>query len=76
VLDISDLTRLGMLSDRARRRSPGSLCGPPRERRYLAARPRLLDPDAAATGELIFEIAKANDWPVTKAVAERCMSPF
>jgi phosphoesterase RecJ-like protein len=28
-----------------------------------------VDPDAAATGELIFEIAKANGWPVTQAVA-------
>jgi phosphoesterase RecJ-like protein len=31
--------------------------------------PRYLDPGAAATGELIFEVAKGNDWPVTQAAA-------
>src|SRR3954451_23275676 len=35
----------------------------------LPAGPRYVDPDAAATGELIFEIARANDWPLTQAVA-------
>ena len=31
--------------------------------------PRYVDPDAAATGELIFELAAGNGWPVTEAVA-------
>ena len=31
--------------------------------------PRYVDPDAAATGELVFELAKGNNWPVTQAVA-------
>ena len=37
--------------------------------------PRYLDPDAAATGELIFEIAKGNDWPITQAAAGPFTSP-
>jgi phosphoesterase RecJ-like protein len=70
VLDISDLTRLGMLAETVRGRgvpvacidhhvSPGT----------LPAGPRYLDPTAAATAELIVEIAMANDWPLTQAVA-------
>lgn len=70
VLDISDLGRLGMLSQTVAERgvpvacidhhmSPGTL--PPG--------PRYLDPGAAATGELICEIALANRWPLTPAVA-------
>jgi bifunctional oligoribonuclease and PAP phosphatase NrnA len=31
--------------------------------------PRYVDPDAAATGELVFEVAQANGWPITQAVA-------
>lgn len=31
---------------------------------------RYVDPEAAATGELIYELAKGNDWPVTQAVAK------
>jgi phosphoesterase RecJ-like protein len=72
VLDISDLGRLGMLSQTVAERgggvpvacidhhvSPGTL--PPG--------PRYLDPAAAATGELICEIALANRWPLTPAAA-------
>ncbi|HEV8599198.1 MAG TPA: DHH family phosphoesterase [Gemmatimonadales bacterium] len=70
VLDISDLGRLGMLSQTVVEQgvpvacidhhvSPGTL--PPG--------PRYLDPGAAATGELICEIALANRWPLTPAVA-------
>jgi phosphoesterase RecJ-like protein len=35
----------------------------------LPAGPRYLDPTAAATGELIFELAVANGWPLTRAAA-------
>jgi phosphoesterase RecJ-like protein len=35
----------------------------------LPAGPRFLDPAAAATGELVFEIAVANEWPVSFEVA-------
>ncbi|HEU5220240.1 MAG TPA: DHH family phosphoesterase, partial [Gemmatimonadales bacterium] len=70
VLDISDLGRLGMLSQTVAERgvpvacidhhvSPGTL--PPG--------PRYLDPSAAATGELVAEIALANRWPLTPEVA-------
>ena len=45
------------------------LHGPPRERRGASGGPRYVDPEAAATGELIFEIALANDWPLTQAAA-------
>ena len=70
VLDISDLGRLGMLSQTVAERgvpvacidhhvSPGTL--PPG--------PHYVDPTAAATGELVSEIALANRWPLTAEVA-------
>jgi phosphoesterase RecJ-like protein len=70
VLDISDLGRLGMLSQTVAESgvpvacvdhhvSPGTL--PPG--------PRYVDPTASATGELICEIALANRWPLTPAAA-------
>ena len=72
VLDISDLSRLGMLAETVRERgatvpvgcvdhhlSPGT----------LPAGPRYVDPTAAATGELIVEIAMANEWPLTPTAA-------
>ena len=70
VLDIADLGRLGMLSDTVRDAgvpvacvdhhvSPGT----------LPDGPRYVDPAAAATGELVFEIAKASGWDVTREAA-------
>ncbi len=70
VLDISDLGRLGMLSDPVNTLSgevgcidhhfsPGT----------LPAGPRYVDPSAAATGELVFEIAQANGWALGKPAA-------
>lgn len=70
VLDISDLGRLGMLADTVASRgvtvgcidhhvSPGT----------LPDGPRYVDPAAAATAELIVEIAMANEWPLTQAAA-------
>ena len=70
VVDISDLGRLGMLSQTVADRgvpvacidhhtSPGTL--PPG--------PRYVDPSASATGELVSEIALANRWPLTREVA-------
>src|SRR5687767_14471677 len=70
VLDISELSRLGMLSEAVRDRgvpvacvdhhvSPGAL--PPG--------PRYVDPTASATGELVFEIAKANGWRLEQPAA-------
>jgi phosphoesterase RecJ-like protein len=70
VLDIADLSRLGALGDTVRERgvpvacvdhhaSPGTL--PPG--------PRIVDSNAAATGELIFLLAQAVDWHVTPKAA-------
>jgi phosphoesterase RecJ-like protein len=70
VLDISELGRLGMLAEPVRDRgvpvacidhhvSPGLL--PPG--------PRYVDPTASATGELVFEIAKANGWVIEQPAA-------
>lgn len=70
VLDIADSGRLGMLGSTVQERgvpvicidhhaSPGSL--PPG--------PRYVDPAAAATGELIYELAVANSWPLTVPAA-------
>jgi phosphoesterase RecJ-like protein len=70
VLDISDLGRLGMLAKSVRERgvpvacidhhvSPGT----------LPDGPRYVDPGAAATGELIVELALANGWPLSPEAA-------
>jgi phosphoesterase RecJ-like protein len=70
VLDIADLGRLGMLGDTVRDAgvpvacvdhhvSPGT----------LPDGPRYVDPAAAATGELIFEIARISGWPLSVEAA-------
>ncbi len=71
VLDISDLGRLGMLCDTVREAGVPVACvdhhvGDGK----LPDGPRYLDVNAAATGELIYEIAIANRWPVTPLVAQ------
>ena len=70
VLDICDLGRLGMLSETVRDRGVPVACMDHHiSTGVLPAGPRYLDPTAAATGELIFELAVANDWPMTEAAA-------
>lgn len=70
VLDISDLARLGMLIDTVRERGVPVACVDHHvSAGVLPPGPRYLDPGAAATGELIFELAKGNDWPITLAAA-------
>jgi len=70
VLDIADLSRLGSLAETVRERavpvacidhhvSPGTL--PPG--------PRFVDPSAAATGELIYLLAREAGWTVTVPAA-------
>ena len=70
VLDIADLGRLGMLSDTVRDRGVPVACVDHHvSEGMLPAGPRYLDSGAAATGELIAEIAESNGWPLTEAAA-------
>jgi phosphoesterase RecJ-like protein len=70
VLDISDLSRLGMLGDTVRDRGVPVACVDHHvSEGVLPDGPRYLDPGAAATGELIFELAVANGWTLTQEAA-------
>lgn len=71
VLDISDLGRLGNLAEPIRTRgivtgcidhhvSPGT----------LPHGPRLVDPEASATAELVYDLAVVAGWPLTTEVAQ------
>jgi bifunctional oligoribonuclease and PAP phosphatase NrnA len=71
VLDISDISRLGMLIAAVRERGVPAACVDHHVSvGQLPPGPRYVDPEAAATGELIFELAKGNGWPITQAVAK------
>jgi bifunctional oligoribonuclease and PAP phosphatase NrnA len=71
VLDISDLARLGMLIDTVKERGVPVACVDHHvSAGVLPPGPRYVDPEAAATGELIFELATGNGWPVTQPVAQ------
>lgn len=71
VLDISDLGRLGMLGDTVRDAGVPVACVDHHvSDGMLPPGPRYLDPTAAATGELIYEIALANGWPLTPDVGQ------
>ncbi|MFL5495713.1 MAG: DHH family phosphoesterase [Gemmatimonadales bacterium] len=70
VLDISDLGRLGMLGQTVRDRGVPVACVDHHVGMgQLPAGPRYLDADAAATGELIFELALANSWALSEEAA-------
>lgn len=70
VLDISDLDRLGMLGDVVRDRGVPVLCVDHHvSGGDLPPGPRYVDPGAAATGELVWELAQANGWPLTREAA-------
>jgi phosphoesterase RecJ-like protein len=70
VLDIADIGRLGMLGDTVRTRGVPVACVDHHvSEGVLPDGPRYLDADAAATGELVFEIALANGWPLTRNAA-------
>ncbi len=70
VLDIADLGRLGMLSETVRDAGVPVACVDHHvSEGVLPDGPRYVDPGAAATGELIFEIARACGWEVTQAAA-------
>ena len=70
VLDIADLSRLGHLGDAVRTRNVPVMCidhhASPGS---LPDGPRYVDASAAATGELVYEIAVANGWKVDVATA-------
>ncbi len=70
VLDIGDVGRLGGLADTVRKSSAPVACidhhvGPGE----LPPGPRLIDPTAAATGELIHSLANECGWEITPAAA-------
>jgi bifunctional oligoribonuclease and PAP phosphatase NrnA len=70
VLDISDLARLGMLIGTVKERGVPVACVDHHvSSGVLPPGPRYVDPEAAATGELIFELATGNQWPMNQAVA-------
>ena len=70
VLDVSDLGRLGMLGETVRDRGVPVACVDHHvSEGVLPEGPRYLDPGAAATGELIFELAVANGWTLTQEAA-------
>jgi bifunctional oligoribonuclease and PAP phosphatase NrnA len=70
VLDISDLGRLGMLGETVRSRGVPVACIDHHvSEGVLPDGPRYLDAGAAATGELVFELAVANGWRLTEEAA-------
>ncbi|MEP6574556.1 MAG: bifunctional oligoribonuclease/PAP phosphatase NrnA [Gemmatimonadota bacterium] len=70
VLDISDVSRLGMLSATVRERGVKVACVDHHvSQGQLPAGPRYVDPGASATGELIFELAEANGWSLSREAA-------
>jgi phosphoesterase RecJ-like protein len=70
VLDISDVGRLGMLGPTVKERGMPVACVDHHvSQGMLPEGPRYVDPEASATGELVFEIAQANGWPVSQAAA-------
>lgn len=71
VLDISDLGRLGMLAETVRTRGVPVACIDHHvSDGVLPDGPRYLDPTASATGELVYEVATANGWPITAPAAK------
>lgn len=70
VLDISDVGRLGMLSQTVQDRGvPVACVDHHASAGHLPDGPRYVDPDASATGELIYQLAVANGWPLTQVAA-------
>jgi bifunctional oligoribonuclease and PAP phosphatase NrnA len=70
VLDISDVGRLGMLSQTVLDRAVPVHCIDHHvSEGELPGGARYVDPSAAATGELVFQLAQANGWPLTQAAA-------
>jgi phosphoesterase RecJ-like protein len=70
VLDIADQSRLGQLGDEVRERKvPVACIDHHTGGGHLPPGPRIVDSTAAATGELIFLLARDLDRPVTREIA-------
>jgi phosphoesterase RecJ-like protein len=70
VLDISELSRLGMLAEAVRQRGVPVACIDHHvSQGALPPGPRYVDPTASATGELVFEVAMANNWRLEQSAA-------
>ena len=70
VLDISDVSRLGMLADTvAQRGVPVACIDHHVSSGALPDGPRYVDQSAAATAELVWEIAAANGWAISADAA-------
>ena len=70
VLDISDVGRLGMLTQTVLERGVPVACVDHHvSAGHLPDGPRYVDPGASATGELIFQLAQGNGWPLSQLAA-------
>jgi len=70
VLDISDVGRLGMLTQTVLERGVPVACVDHHvSQGHLPDGPRYVDPGASATGELIFQLAQANGWQLSAPAA-------
>ena len=69
VLDISDLGRLGDLQHAIKRSHPVACLDHHVSVGSLPEGPRLVTPEAAATAELVFDLASAVGWPLTPEAA-------
>lgn len=70
VLDIADLGRLGQLGPEVRQRGvPVACIDHHTTDGALPEGPRLVDPDACATGELVYDLAQAAGWALSTDAA-------
>ncbi len=70
VLDIAEVSRLGMLSQTVLDRGVPVACVDHHvSQGHLPDGARYVDPGASATGQLIYQLAVANDWPLTPLAA-------
>lgn len=70
VLDIADLERLGHLGEHVAAAGVPVCCIDHHlSGGNLPSGPRLVDPSAAATAELVFDLATVNRWPIPAAAA-------
>ena len=70
VLDIGDISRIGMLAGAVTERGVPVACVDHHvSGGSLPDGPRYVDPHASATAALVYEIALGNDWPLTREAA-------